>query len=96
MGTLLAFAIGYTLGSKGGREHFDEVTGSLREIRGTEEFAGLVMAVAGHLEHIVHEVSCRLTASASMHDPQEHAAHGWVDEWMAPMDVGQEANGRAR
>ena len=48
MGVLLVFAAGYVLGARGGDESLDEVVKTVRAIRRSEEFEGLLHAVRAH------------------------------------------------
>ncbi|HLI54511.1 MAG TPA: hypothetical protein VKU88_09300 [Acidimicrobiales bacterium] len=49
MELLLAFAIGWAVGAKGGEQGFREVVEAARELRRSEEFAALVDAFRRHL-----------------------------------------------
>lgn len=60
MGTLIGFAVGYVFGTRAGREGFEQFVTALREVRQSEQFAGLVHAMTGHLEHILHEMNSHL------------------------------------
>jgi hypothetical protein len=46
---LLAFAIGWAVGAKGGEQGFREVVEAARDLRRSEEFAALVDALRRHL-----------------------------------------------
>ena len=60
MGVLIGFAVGYVFGTRAGREGYNQVATAVRDIRRSEAFGGLVSALTGHLEHILHEVNNRL------------------------------------
>lgn len=49
MGIVLAFAVGYIVGANSGQESYRDVVESLRAVRQSEEFDGLVAAVRGHV-----------------------------------------------
>jgi len=49
MGIVLAFAVGYVVGANSGQESYREVVDSLRAVRQSEEFHGLVAAMRAHL-----------------------------------------------
>lgn len=51
MGVLLAFAVGYAVGSKAGRQGYDDLTESLKAIRESEEFAAMLTALRSHAAH---------------------------------------------
>jgi hypothetical protein len=68
MGTLIGFAVGYIFGTRAGREGFEQVAVALRDIRRSEAFTGLVGALTGHLEHILHEVNDRLVGESGQID----------------------------
>ncbi len=49
MGLVMAFAMGYVVGARGGNEGLDEVIRSLRAIRDSPEMKDLVEAVRAHV-----------------------------------------------
>ena len=55
MGMLFAFAVGYILGARAGREGLDELAESMRALRESEEFAALVSAARSYVSHALHE-----------------------------------------
>jgi hypothetical protein len=60
MGVVLAFAAGYFLGAKAGREELDEVLEALQAIRRSEEFNDLVRALRSHAASALREVAALL------------------------------------
>lgn len=64
MGVLMAFAVGYTVGAKGGDHGFEEIVASIRAIRASEEFAGLLGALRAHAGHALRELSDLLSDDA--------------------------------
>ena len=57
MGIVLAFAAGYFLGARAGREELDDVLEALQAIRQSEEFNDLVRAVRSHAASALREVA---------------------------------------
>ena len=57
MGVLLAFAVGYALGARAGAQGLEEIVTSLKEIRESEEFAGMVNAFRSHAGHLLREAA---------------------------------------
>ena len=71
MGVLLAFAVGYVLGARGGNGGLDEIITSLKEIRDSEEFAAMVHALRSHAGHVLREAAEMVgveTQSMTMND----------------------------
>jgi hypothetical protein len=60
MGIVLAFAAGYFLGAKAGREELDEVVEALQAIRRSDEFNDLVGALRAHAASALREVATLL------------------------------------
>jgi hypothetical protein len=60
MGIVVAFAAGYFLGAKAGREELDEVLQALQAIRRSEEFNDLVRALRAHAASALREVATLL------------------------------------
>jgi hypothetical protein len=60
MGLLVAFAVGYVIGARGGNEGFDEVVRATAAIRDSDEFRGLTEAVRAHAAHTFRELAARL------------------------------------
>lgn len=60
MGWLLAFAVGYAIGARGGSEGFDEVVRSAAAIRESDEVQGLVAAVRSHVGYTLRELADRM------------------------------------
>jgi hypothetical protein len=48
VGIVLAFVVGYVVGANAGNEGYQEVLDSLRAVRGSDEFKGLVRAIRSH------------------------------------------------
>lgn len=57
MGMLFAFAAGYVVGARAGRERLEEVAESIRAVRDSEEFAALVSATRSYVSHVLEEAS---------------------------------------
>jgi hypothetical protein len=57
MKVFLALAAGYVLGARTGSEHFDEVVRSLRAIKDSEEFHGLLSSVRSHAGATLRELA---------------------------------------
>jgi hypothetical protein len=60
MAVLVAFAVGYVMGARGGSEGFDEVVRATAAIRESEEARGFVAAARSHLGHTLRELASRL------------------------------------
>ncbi len=69
MGILLAFAVGYVVGAQAGNEGYDEVVTSLKSVRDSEEFKGLVSALRSHASYALTEIAQRLTAESQHPGP---------------------------
>jgi hypothetical protein len=69
MGVLLAFAVGYVVGAQGGSEGYEEIVTSLKSVRDSEEFKGLVSALRSHASYALTEIAQRLTAEAQQPGP---------------------------
>ena len=54
---MLAFAIGYIVGANSRQEGYREVVESLRAVRESEEFGGLVSAVRSHLSASLRQLA---------------------------------------
>ena len=76
MEILLAFFIGYAVGAKAGSESLNEVLAAAREVRQTDEFAGLVDALRSHVAATLH-----LLADALSKQPEPTSDDGLV-EWV--------------
>jgi hypothetical protein len=48
VGIVLAFAVGYLVGANAGHEGYEEVVESLRAVRASDEFNGLLTALRSH------------------------------------------------
>ena len=57
MGILIAFAVGYTLGARAGQPGFEEVVASVKAIRASEEFDGLVKSLRVHASYVLKEIA---------------------------------------
>lgn len=60
MTMLVAFAVGYVMGARGGSEEFDEVVESIKAILGSEAFSDFVAALRFHAAHTLREVAAML------------------------------------
>ena len=60
MGLVMAFAMGYVVGARGGNEGLDEVIRSLRAIRDSPEMKDLVEAVRAHVGYTLRELASRM------------------------------------
>jgi hypothetical protein len=60
MGIVLAFAAGYFLGAKAGKEELDEVLQAVQAIRRSDEFNDLVRALRAHAASALREVATLL------------------------------------
>lgn len=63
MGILMAFAVGYFVGARAGSERLDEVIASLKAVRESEEFLGLLDSLRTHSAHVLQELSSHLASS---------------------------------
>ncbi len=57
MGTVLAFAVGYVFGVRGGRKGFDDVVESIKTIKDSEEAAAIVRSLRSHAAYLLREVT---------------------------------------
>ena len=64
MGILLAFAVGWVMGSRGGREGFEDVVQAVQDVAESEEFHALLDATRSHAGHVLREVAAQLTGEA--------------------------------
>jgi hypothetical protein len=60
MSLLVAFAVGYVVGARGGNEGLDEVIASLKAIRDSDEVKDLALAVRSHVTYTLRELATRL------------------------------------
>jgi hypothetical protein len=60
MGTLLAFAAGYVMGTRAGGDSLDEVIDAMHAIRESEEFRDFVRALRTHAAHSLRGVATML------------------------------------
>lgn len=60
MPTLLAFALGYLIGARGGDKGFDDVVDALKAIRESDEMADLLVALRSHASYTLRELAGRL------------------------------------
>jgi hypothetical protein len=68
MGVLLAFAFGYVVGGKAGKEGLEEVANSLKAVRESPEFRGLLKALRSHASYALRELSEALADTDSKVD----------------------------
>jgi hypothetical protein len=66
MGLVMAFAMGYVVGARGGNEGLDEVIRSLRAIRDSPEMKDLVEAVRAHVGYTLRELASRMDDGSSL------------------------------
>jgi hypothetical protein len=57
MRILLALAVGYAIGAKGGGKDFDDLVRSIKAVCESEEFGDLVAAARSHVGSALHEVA---------------------------------------
>jgi hypothetical protein len=57
MGVVLAFAVGYVVGVRGGKRGFDEVVDAITTIRESDEVAAMIHAARDHAAYLLREVS---------------------------------------
>ena len=57
MGIVLAFAVGYVVGANAGQAGYQDVIDSVRSIRDSEEFRGLLSALRGHASATLRQLS---------------------------------------
>jgi hypothetical protein len=80
MGIVLAFAAGYFLGARAGREELDDVLEALQAIRQSEEFNDLVRAMRSHAASALREVASLLDrAGVDATDLSSMSAQDLVD-----------------
>jgi hypothetical protein len=65
MGIIFAFAAGYVIGARAGREELDDVVQALQAIRDSDEFRDLVRSLRVHAAHTLREVAAMLDGSSS-------------------------------
>lgn len=80
MGILVAFAAGYFLGARAGREELDDVLEALQAIRRSDEFNDLVRALRSHAASALREVASLLDrAGLDTDDLSSMSAQDLVD-----------------
>jgi len=57
MRTILALTIGYLIGARAGSKDVDQIVGSVKALRESEEFSDLVAAVRTHAGHTLRELA---------------------------------------
>jgi hypothetical protein len=60
VGLIMAFAVGYFVGGRGGNEGLDEVLAAIRVVRDSNEFEDLLAALRTHASHTLRELADRL------------------------------------
>jgi hypothetical protein len=60
VGILLAFGLGWVVGSRTGDEGFQEVVDALKSVRESEEFQAFVAALRSHLSHVATDLAAQL------------------------------------
>lgn len=80
MGIILAFAAGYFLGARAGREELDDVLEALQAIRRSDEFNDLLRALRSHAASALREVASLLDrAGVDAEDLSSMSAQDLVD-----------------
>jgi hypothetical protein len=57
MGIILAFAVGYVMGSNAGREGYQELVDSIVAVRDSEEFGAMLAALRSHAGSVLRDLS---------------------------------------
>jgi hypothetical protein len=57
MGILLAWAVGYVVGAKGGTRNFDDVVQAVKELRESDEVGELLTVLRSHLAHVLRSTA---------------------------------------
>lgn len=65
MGILLAFAVGWFVGARGGQRGFDDVVEAAQAVRDSEEFQALLEAGKSHVGYALKEIAAQLTGEES-------------------------------
>jgi hypothetical protein len=63
MGILLAFAVGFVVGGRGGTQDFNDVMQAVRELKDSEEFHGLLGVLRQHGIHLLRSAADLLEAA---------------------------------
>jgi hypothetical protein len=75
MGKLAALAVGYVIGARSGGKDLDQLLGSLRALRETEEFADVVSAVRSQVGHTLRGLATMVdgapTERRAQHEPAD-------------------------
>jgi len=64
MGIMLAFAVGWVMGSRGGRRGFEDVVDALQAVGESDEFHGLLDATKSHVGFALKEIASQLTGES--------------------------------
>jgi hypothetical protein len=64
MGILLAFAVGFVVGGRGGAQDFNDVIQAVRDLSDSEEFHGLLGVLRQHGAHMLRSVADLLEGAA--------------------------------
>ena len=67
MGILLAFAVGFVVGGRGGAQDFNDVIQAVRELRDSEEFHGLLGVLRQHGAHMLRSAADLLDGATMPH-----------------------------
>ena len=67
MGILLAFAVGFVVGGRGGAQDFNDVIQAVRELRDSEEFHGLLGVLRQHGAHMLRSAADLLDGPTMPH-----------------------------
>jgi hypothetical protein len=64
MGILLAFAVGFVVGGRGGAQDFNDVIQAVRDLSDSEEFHGLLGVLRQHGAHMLRSAADLLEGAA--------------------------------
>jgi hypothetical protein len=62
VGLIMAFAVGYFVGARGGNEGYDEVISAIRAVAKSEEAEDLVRALRSHASQTLQELGRRISS----------------------------------
>jgi hypothetical protein len=74
MGLFAALAVGYVIGARTGSKDLDQILGSLRALRETEEFADVVSAVRSHVGHTLRGIASMVEGEQAERAPVREPA----------------------
>jgi len=61
----MALLVGYVVGARAGEEGFDELVASVKALRSSEQFAGLVTSMRSHAGYLLQETGRRISEDAA-------------------------------